>query len=43
MSIYQSGFKQYKMGYASAMAFVLLIVIIISILQKKVFSGKGGE
>ena len=44
MSIYQSGFKQYKMGYASAMAFVLfLIVIVISILQKKVFSGKGGE
>ena len=44
MSIYQSGFKQYKMGYASAMAFVLfLIVILISILQKKVFSGKGGE
>lgn len=44
MSIYQAGFKQYKMGYASAIAFVLLfIVIFISILQKKVFGGKGGE
>lgn len=44
MSIYQSGFKQYKMGYASALAFVLfLIVIFISFIQKKVFSGKGDE
>lgn len=41
MSIYQSGFKQYKMGYASAMSFVLfLIVIIISVLQKKIFNGE---
>lgn len=44
MSIYQAGFKQYKMGYASAMAFILfLIVIFISIIQKKVFSGKEAE
>lgn len=41
MSIYQSGFKQYKMGYASAMSFVLfLIVVIISAVQKRVFSGE---
>lgn len=41
MSIYQSGFKQYKMGYASAMSFVLfLIVVVISAVQKKVFSGE---
>lgn len=43
MSIYQSGFKQYKMGYASAMSFVLfLIVIVISICQKKIFNGERG-
>ncbi len=41
MSIYQSGFKQYKMGYASAMSFVLfLIVVIISVVQKKAFNGE---
>ena len=39
MSIYQSGFKQYKMGYASAVSFVLfIIVVIVSIVQKKVLS-----
>lgn len=41
MSIYQSGFKQYKMGYASAVSFVLfIIVVIVSIVQKKVLSDK---
>lgn len=44
MSIYQSGFKQYKMGYASAMSFVLfLIVIAVSVCQKKIFHEEGGE
>lgn len=42
MSIYQSGFKQYKMGYASALSFVLFVIVIaISVLQKKVFNGEG--
>lgn len=41
MSIYQSGFKQYKMGYASAVSFVLfVIVVIVSMVQKKVLSDK---
>jgi multiple sugar transport system permease protein len=39
MSIYQTGFKQYKMGYASAMSFILfLIIIAVSILQKRLFN-----
>ncbi len=39
MSIYQTGFKQYQMGYASAMSFILfLIIIVVSILQKQVFN-----
>lgn len=41
MSIYQSGFKQYKMGYASAISAVLfLLVILVSVFQKKIFVGK---
>lgn len=39
MSIYQSGFQNFEMGYASAMAVVLFIVIlIISVFQKKALS-----
>jgi multiple sugar transport system permease protein len=36
MSIYQSGFQNYQMGYASAMAVVLLIIILaVSLLQMR--------
>jgi multiple sugar transport system permease protein len=39
MSIYQMGFKQYQMGYASAMSVLLfIIIIVVSILQKRVFN-----
>jgi multiple sugar transport system permease protein len=36
MSIYQSGFQNYQMGYASAMAVVLLIIILaVSLIQMR--------
>ena len=39
MSIYQAGFKQYKMGYASAMSVLLFIIIlIVSGVQKYIFN-----
>lgn len=41
LSIYQAGFKQYNMGYASAISFVLfIIVVIVSVIQKKVLNSK---
>lgn len=41
LNIYQNAFKQYKMGYASAISFVLfLLILIISGLQKGLFSDK---
>lgn len=44
LSIYQAGFKQYQMGYASAMAAVLFfMVIVVSFLQKLLFREKGGK
>lgn len=44
LSIYQAGFKQYQMGYASAMAAVLFfIVIAVTFLQKLTFREKGGK
>lgn len=39
MAIYESGFKNFQMGYASAMAVVLfVIVLIISIIQRRLLS-----
>lgn len=44
LSIYQAGFKQYQMGYASAMAAVLFFMVIaVSFLQKLAFREKGGK
>jgi len=41
MAIYNAAFKQYKMGYACAMAMVLLvIVLIINGLENLVFKEK---
>ncbi|MEG0762766.1 MAG: sugar ABC transporter permease [Oscillospiraceae bacterium] len=41
LTIYQNAFKQYKMGYASAISVVLLIlVLIVSALQKFAFREK---
>ncbi|MCL3778689.1 sugar ABC transporter permease [Actinomyces sp. 186855] len=37
MAIYQAGFKNYQFGYASAMAMVLfLIILVVSIIQRRV-------
>lgn len=42
LTIYNSGFKNYNMGYASAIAFLLFfIVIIVTLLQKKLI--KNGD
>jgi len=39
MAIYQAGFKNFQMGYASAMAVVLFVIVLaISIVQRKVLS-----
>lgn len=39
MSIYNSAFKQYRMGYACAQAiFLLLVVVVINVLEDKVFN-----
>lgn len=39
MAIYDAGFKNYQMGYASAMAVALFaIVLVISIIQRRVFA-----
>lgn len=47
MGIYNSAFKQYKIGYACAMAmFLLVIIVIINILENTVFAErkqKGGN
>ncbi len=41
MSIYNSAFKQYRMGYACATAmFLLLIVVIINVIENKFFAEK---
>ena len=41
LTIYNSAFKDFKMGYASAVSMVLLaIVLFISFLQKVVFQEK---
>jgi multiple sugar transport system permease protein len=40
--IYEAGFRYYTMGYASAMAYVLFIIILlVSLFQFRVLSGKG--
>ena len=40
--IYKNGFEFYKMGYASAEAVILMIIILtITIINMK--SGKGGD
>ncbi|WP_430592209.1 carbohydrate ABC transporter permease [Humidisolicoccus flavus] len=39
MAIYQAGFKNYQMGYASAMAIVLfVIVLVIAIVQRRLLA-----
>lgn len=39
MSIYQNGFKHYRMGYASAMSAILFVlVLVVSIVQKRLFN-----
>ena len=41
LTIYNSAFKNYQMGYASAVSMLLLaVVLVISFLQKVVFSEK---
>ncbi len=38
LSIYEAGFKHYRLGYASAISsFLFIIILIISVLQKKIF------
>lgn len=38
MSIYQAGFQSFQMGYASAIAMVLLVIIVVvSVIQRLVF------
>ncbi len=44
MSIYNSAFKQYRMGYACATAmFLLVIVVVINIIENRFFSEDDGE
>ena len=44
MSIYNSAFKQYRMGYACAQAvFLLVVVVVINVLEDKVFNREGGS
>ena len=44
MGIYNAAFKQYKMGYACAMAmFLLLMIIIINVVKICSLKRKGGE
>lgn len=44
MYIYQNGFKWFRMGYASAIAFVLfLIIFLVTMIQNKISSSKGLE
>ena len=44
MSIYNSAFKQYRMGYACAQAvFLLAVVVVINVLEDKVFNREGGS
>lgn len=41
MGIYNAAFKQYKMGYACAMAmFLLLMIIIINVVEDLFFKEK---
>jgi multiple sugar transport system permease protein len=42
LSIYRNGFQFYKMGYASAMAWILLVMTSISIFFVFKFFGKYG-
>ena len=43
LTIYNSAFKDYKMGYASAVSMLLLVIaLFISFLQKVVFREKEG-
>lgn len=43
LTIYNSAFKDYKMGYASAVSMLLLVIaLFISFLQKAVFREKDG-
>lgn len=44
MTIYNSAFKDYKMGYASAVAILLLVIIlIVNYIQQRFFIGKKGD
>lgn len=43
-NIYEEGFRYFKMGYASAQAVVLLLLVLaVTLLQLKVFSGEDGS
>lgn len=42
MMIFQAGFQNFQMGYASAMAVVLFVLLlIVAIVQRKIMSGKN--
>lgn len=42
MGIYNSAFKQYKIGYACAMAiFLLVIIVIINVIENALFAERG--
>jgi multiple sugar transport system permease protein len=43
MQIYQSGFKDLDLGFASALAYVLLIATLLLSLVQFLFFGKRGE
>lgn len=44
LSIYNSAFKDYKMGYASAISVILLIIVLaVSLLQKMAFRGERAK
>jgi multiple sugar transport system permease protein len=39
--IYQNGFTNYRIGYASAISYMFFaIIVIVSVLQFKLFSGR---
>ena len=41
LKVYQTAFRDLRFGYASSMAFILLVVILlITLVQKKVFEGE---
>ena len=44
LTIYNTAFKEYNMGYASAIALLMFVfVLLISFLQKLMMAGRGEE